>query len=189
MRRADLKIARRFRCGCGTIHGVNTAEIQEAFDDVFDQAIVFHGFVDYMRDYDVFIYATADPRTGIVPEHLRYRFTYCVRAAATSALTVEIWKRSLDERLVDYEQGRDLDGYVWGVKWQLLYPGMSLVPDSVDAQGWSHELGIPFHEATIQTNGHNISLVFSDLIVDKVDVGHAPFIVPRGGPDFKIPLS
>ena len=31
----------------------------------FDQALVFHGVTDYMRDYEVFIYATADPRTGI----------------------------------------------------------------------------------------------------------------------------
>jgi hypothetical protein len=38
---------------------------------VLDQAIVFHGFADYMRDYEVFIYATSDPRTGIRPEHLR----------------------------------------------------------------------------------------------------------------------
>jgi hypothetical protein len=65
---------------------VDSSGIQAAFDDVFDQAIVFHGFADYMRDYEVFIYATADPRTGIRPEHLRYRFTHCVRATVTSAL-------------------------------------------------------------------------------------------------------
>ena len=156
---------------------MDSSEIKAAFDDVFDQALVFHGFVDYMRDYDVFVYATADPRTGIAPEYLRYRFTCCVRAAVRSALSPEIWKRSLDERLVDFERGRDLDGYVWGVKWQELYPGMKLVPDSVDAERWSHDLGIPFHEAAIETNGHNISLVFADLVVDTVDVGHAPFVV------------
>jgi len=37
----------------------------------------------------------------------------------TSALPPGIWKRSLDE-LVDYGQGCDLEGYVWGVKWQVL---------------------------------------------------------------------
>jgi hypothetical protein len=65
---------------------------------------VFHGFADYMRDYEVFVYATADPRTGLRPEHLRYRFMHCVRATVTSALSPEVWRRSLDERLVDYEQ-------------------------------------------------------------------------------------
>ena len=63
---------------------MNTAEIESAFNDAFDQAVLFHGFADYMRDYEVFIYATADPRTGIRPEHLRYRFTHWV-----SPLSVE----------------------------------------------------------------------------------------------------
>ena len=104
--------------------GMDVAEIQSAFDDVFDQAVVFHGFTNYMRDYELFIYATADPRTGIRPEHLRYRFRHCVRAyGRRPALSAEIWKRSLDQRLTDYEKGRELDGYVWGVKWQALYPG------------------------------------------------------------------
>lgn len=156
---------------------MNAAEILEAFDEVFDQAVVFHGFAEYMRDYDVFVYATADPRTGIAPEHLRYRFKHCVRATVTTALSAEIWRRSLDERLVDFEQGHGLSGYVWGVRWQVLYPGMTLIPESAEAQRWAEALGVPFHEAAIEGNGHNISLVFSDLAVDVVGRGHAPFVV------------
>ena len=172
----------------GIIGQVDSSQIQTAFDDIFDQALVFHGFADYMRDYDIYIYATADPRTGIQPEHLLYRFTHCVRATVTTAVHPEVWKQSLDERLVDYEQGRNLDGYVWGVKWQVLDPGMKLVPDSAEARQWSRELGLPFHEATIETNGHNLSLVFSDLTVQAVLPGWTPFVVTDGGPDFKIPL-
>lgn len=168
---------------------MDRAEIQTAFDDAFDQAILYHGFADYMRDYDVYIYATADPRTGIQPEHLRYRFTHCVQANATSALTPTIWRRSLDERLVDYELGRELDGYVWGVRWQCLYPGMSLVEDSPEAARWSRELGLQFFEARIETNGHNLTLVFSDLRTDVVRSGEVPFSVPEAGPDFKVPLG
>jgi hypothetical protein len=157
---------------------VDKAGIQEAFDEVFDQAVVFHGFTDYMRDYDVFIYVTAGPGTGIAPEHRRYRFKYCVRALVTSALSAQLWSRSLDERLVDHNQGVDRNGYVWGVKWQNLYPGMRLVEESADAQRWSRDLDLSFHEATIETNGHDISLVFADLMVDVVDTGCAPFVVP-----------
>ena len=160
---------------------MDASQIQAALDDVFDQALIFHGFADYMRDYDVFIYATADPRTGITPQHLRYRFRYCVRATAATAISPQIWKRSLDDRLIDHEEGRESDGYVWGVKWQGLYPGLTLTH-------WSRELGIPFHEVIIETNGHNISLVFSDLAVDTVDTGYAPFVIPSSGPDYKIPL-
>jgi hypothetical protein len=123
---------------------VDASEIQAAFDDVFDQQVTFHGFADHMRDYDVFIYAAADPRTGIRPEHLRYRFRHCVKAAVTSALSPATWKKSLDERLTDYEQGRHLDGYAWGVRSQELYPGMKLVADSAEAERWSRELGLPF---------------------------------------------
>jgi hypothetical protein len=168
---------------------VDTAQLQSAFEDVFDQAIVFHGFADYMRDYEVVVYATADPRTGIVPEHLTYRFTHCVRATVTSAVSPDIWARSLDERLIDYETGVDLDGYVWGVNWQVLYPGLKLLPPSPETERWSASVGIPFHEASIETNGHNISLVFSDLVVTTVQPGYTPFVVPDGGPDFKIPLA
>jgi hypothetical protein len=38
---------------CPIMWEVDISEIQAAFDDVFDQAVVFHGFADYMRDYDV----------------------------------------------------------------------------------------------------------------------------------------
>jgi hypothetical protein len=90
--------------------------------------------------------------------------------------------------LIDYAQGVDLVGYVWGVNWQLLYPGAKLVPNSPDAARWARELGIPFHELRIETNGHNLTLVFSDLSVTTVQPGFAPFVVPDTGPDFKIPL-
>ena len=108
-------------------------QLREAFDEVLDQAIVFHGFADYMRDYDIYIYATADPRTGIAPEHLRYRFTHCVRATVTTAVRRDVWAHSLDDELTDYDTwlgSGEPEGYVWGVKWQCLYPGMSLRPET-----------------------------------------------------------
>lgn len=157
---------------------VDRSQIKAAFDEVFDQAVALHGFADYKRDYDVYVYATAASPKRIATKHLRYRFKHCVRASTTSALPPKVWARSLDDRLVDYAQGRELDGHVWGVKWQELYPGMQLISDSADAQRWSSELGIAFHEAVIETNVHNTSLVFSDLIVEVVTSGYAPFIVP-----------
>lgn len=163
-------------------------EIRAAFEDVFDQAVMFHGYADYMRDYDVYLHTTADPRTGIVPQHVRYRFTHCVRAVVTSTIPASVWSNSLDERLTDYEQGCDLDGYVWGVCWHALYPGMTLVSDSPTAEQWSTDLGIPFHEATIETNAHHISLVFSGLVIDVLEPGHAPFVVVGSGPEFKHPI-
>lgn len=157
---------------------VDRDEIVRAFDDVFDQALLFHGFTDYMRDYEVITYATADPRTGISPSFDRFLFRFCVQANVTTTLAPQIWLESLDERLIDHETGKDLDGYVWGVKWQVLYPGMRLLDQSDIADRWSHELSRPFHEAVIEGNGHRIALVFSDLTVTSVRSGYAPFSVP-----------
>src|SRR5258708_4964174 len=93
--RADL--ATRKLLGSGTLMrdhpDVDRTGIHAVLDGVPDQEIVFDGFADYLRDSEVFIYATADPRTGIRREHLRYRFTHCVRATVTSALSAEIWRR------------------------------------------------------------------------------------------------
>jgi hypothetical protein len=86
---------------------------------------------------------------------------------ATSVLSSTVWKDSLEPRLVDDEVGRDLSGYVGG-RWRELYPGLKLVADSVGATRWSRDLGLPFHEASVETNCHNISLVLSDLVVDAV---------------------
>lgn len=142
-----------------------------------------------MRDYEIIVYNTADPKTGIRPQHVRLLFKHCVRATVTSAVSKETWRQSLDDRLIDYDQGKDLDGYVWGVKWQMLYPGITLLADSADAVMWSAELGIPFYEARVETNGHNLALVFSDLDETVVEPGYSPFVVPNGGPDFKIYLG
>jgi len=85
--------------------------------------------------------------------------------------------------------GVEPEGYVWGVKWQCLDPGMQLMPESDGTREWSALFGLPFHEASIETNGHKIALVFSDLRVSTVEPGSAPFVVPRSGPDGTFPLE
>ncbi|MGC5054520.1 hypothetical protein ACLQ2S_24055 [Micromonospora sp. DT48] len=59
---------------------MDAATLKQALDDVFDQVLVYHEFTDYMRDYEVIVYATADPRSGIAPAYLRYVVHYCVEA-------------------------------------------------------------------------------------------------------------
>jgi hypothetical protein len=165
---------------------MDDAALQSQLDDVFDQALVYHGFTDYMRDYEIIIYATADPSTGIQPTYLRYLFRYCVEAGCQSAVDPEVWKASLDDRLIDLETGADRDGYVWGVKWHCLYPRATIVHESESANRWAQAVGIEFHEVRIVTNAHNLTLVFSDLQVSELPAGYAPFVVdaddePSGG--------
>lgn len=43
------------------------------------------------------------------------------------------------------------------------------------------------HEVLVETNGHNLSLVFSGLRRSEVPPGFTPFSVPPDGPDWKFP--
>jgi hypothetical protein len=157
--------------------GVEITQLRRVLDDVFDQAVVYHAYTNYMRDYEVIVYATAAPSTGIQPAHLRYLFKYCVQAETRTALQPETWRKSLDERLTDPEIGPDLDGYVWAVRWQVLYPGAQLITDSRRAQDWAERVGIDFHEVRIEMNGHNLTLIFSELEVTELPIGYTPFVV------------
>lgn len=150
-------------------------EIHQALDDAFDEAVVFHGFTDYMRDYEMIVYVHAPAGSDRNPRWLRYVFKHCVSAVAQTTLTPQIWQRSLDERLTDDATGTDLDGYVWGVKWHCLYPGGRVQPNSVTARQWSDAIGIDFHEIVIETNAHKLTLICADLTVTEAVQGYAPF--------------
>ncbi|MEU0431895.1 hypothetical protein ABZ153_09650 [Streptomyces sp. NPDC006290] len=154
---------------------MDVAASERALDEAFDHAVVYHGFTDYMRDYEVIVHMTADPGTGIAPAYFRYLFRYCVEADCRTTVRPEVWRDSLDDRLIDHETGVDLDGYVWGVKWHCLYPGGQVVADSSRAQAWAQTIGIDFHEVCLTTNAHELTLVFSDLQVNEVDIGYTPW--------------
>ena len=52
---------------------MDPVKLQQALDDVFDQALLRHGFTNYMRDYQLVIHTTADPRIRIAPATLRFQ--------------------------------------------------------------------------------------------------------------------
>ncbi|MGH9120189.1 MAG: hypothetical protein ACRD0A_20670 [Acidimicrobiales bacterium] len=75
------------------------------------------------------------------------------------------------------------------MKWKALGPGGSVITESRLAKHWPDALGRPFHEVRIETNSHNVTLVFSELTVEQVDPGYVPFTVGPTGPDGKIPFE
>ena len=77
----------------------------------------------------------------------------------------------------NFAWGKDLDGYVWGVKDQRLYPGGRVVSPSKRARNWADAVSIEFHHVRFETNAHKIDLVFSDLAVTEVSFGYAPFVI------------
>ncbi|MFE5140651.1 hypothetical protein ACFRDV_23700 [Streptomyces fagopyri] len=155
---------------------MDIAVLEQMLGETFDHAVVHHGYANYMRDYEVIVYATADPCTDITPSHLRYLFRYCVEARCETSVPAETWRVSLDERLIDQETGVDLDGYVWGVRWHAVYRGAKVLPESEATRRWSKALGIEFREVRMEANAHNVTLLFSDLQVSEVPIGYAPFV-------------
>ncbi|MET7464140.1 hypothetical protein [Nonomuraea sp. NPDC005501] len=147
---------------------MDVVKLQQALEGLFDQALLRHGFVDYLRDYQLVILPMPDPRTGTTPAPLPYLFRYCVQATCTTALPAHTWGVSLDERLTTDETDVELDGYVWGVNWQCLYPGATLITVSPTARSWAAAIGIDFHEVRIETNVHDLTLVFSDLTIEEL---------------------
>ncbi len=133
--------------------------------DVFDNALLFHAYKKYIRDHELLV------EVHVGPADLRtysYLFKYCVEADIRTSVAEHVYKQSLDDRLTNYDSGKDLDGYVWGVNWSLMYPGWTLATSSERANRWTERLGIEFHEVRIETNAYTMTLVFSDLAVAKL---------------------
>ncbi|MGW0199034.1 YxiG-like protein [Nonomuraea sp. NPDC003201] len=63
-------------------------------------------------------------RRLLAPTTPRYLFRHCVQAHRATTVPAGTWPDSLDDRLITCETGVDLDGYVWGVNWQMLTPTM-----------------------------------------------------------------
>lgn len=140
----------------------------------FDNALVTHGYAPHMRDYDVIIEVLAslpDNSGSYVAERVRYRFTHCVEATTRTTVSPEIWRRSWDDVLINYDAwlaAGEPDGYVWGVEWSAAYPGLTYVDPSERAATWTEQVGREMHELSIETNAFAINLVCHDFIIDQL---------------------
>jgi hypothetical protein len=171
MKEVAKKILRRQR-ETKAMTGQELDELITTFD-VFDNALIFHSYKDYMRDYELIV----EVHVGPAPQGTySYLFRYCVEADIRTSLSPHIYRESLDDRLIDHETGKDLEGYVWGVKWSQMYPGgWKRNAASQRAATWSEHVGREFHEVVVETNAFLITLVFADLRIeqlsDRIDPG------------------
>jgi len=144
---------------------------------LFDNAIVRHGFVPYMRDYELEVVAIAavpDGSRSYQEGRYRFVFTHCVTAFAETAVRDSVWPESWDDVFTDYatwEAAGAPEGYVWGVNDMAAYPGAKYLPESTRAADWTRRLGRLMHEVRIETNAHNLTLVFHSLRVYRVARG------------------
>jgi hypothetical protein len=150
-------------------------EMRKALQEpLFDSAIVRHGFAVFLRDYDVV--AEVNKRQFL------YRFSHCTSATVTTAVAASVWLESWADIYTNYAawvRAGGPDGYVWGVCYSLAYPGAAYVENSAVAQEWAVRLGKPMHEVLIETNGHNLRLIFHDLSVRELKDGDEEWIKER----------
>jgi len=161
---------------------VTESELRERLDELFDRHLLFHGFTAYMRDYELVVYESVDPRSGLAPRHLRFLFRFCTEAEVHSRLAPKVWASSTDDQLLrTHDVTRESTGYAWGVEAQELYPGATIAENSNRARSWREKVGLSFYEVRIEANAHVIHLVFSDLVVTEVTEGYRPHEVKRDG--------
>jgi hypothetical protein len=147
-------------------------------DLLFDNVIVEHHFTPYLRDYNVIIDVPAarpDGRGSYIEGRYRYRFTHCPVVQVTTAVRDDVWRESWSDLFTDcgaWERAGMPEGYVWGGCFSVAYPGLTYVEDSHLARDWSARFGYPMHEVRIETNGHNLSIVFHDVDVRKIAQGN-----------------
>lgn len=144
---------------------------------MFDMPIIEHHFTPYMRDYDVIvdlIEPVPNKSHSYVEGRYRYRFNHCVIADVKTAIRDENWINSWDDIFLNFAAWEAADypsGYVWDVRWQNAYPGLSYIRDSGVAQEWSERLNKPMHEVCIEADAHNIRLIFHDVTITKIAQG------------------
>jgi len=145
-------------------------------EPLFDSSIVRHGFAPFLRDYDVV--------AKIKKHQFLYRFSHCTSATVTTAVADWIWQESWSDIFTDYsawQRAGAPEGYVWGVCFSLAYPGATYVDNSAPAQEWANRLGKPMHEVRIETNAHNLCLIFHDLSVRELREGDEEWVIERMG--------
>jgi hypothetical protein len=124
------------------------------------------GFAPFSRDYDVVV--------EINNRRFLFRFTHCVLVVLKTNRSDFVWKQSWDDVFTNeesYEKAGRPDGYFWGINYTTAYPGAKLLTDSIGAQDWSLRLGKQMWEVRIETNAHNIELIFHDLRISEVLAG------------------
>jgi hypothetical protein len=133
-------------------------------EDFFDAAILRHGFVDYMRDYEILVGGRdGPPHTDV---H-RYLFVGCAEAFYETAIEPRAFNTSLRDANVfagpDYPEEDIPDGFVWGVRYANAYPGLTYVEDGKRAAHWAAAMSRPMHEVLIETEAYRLRIVFADV--------------------------
>ena len=134
--------------------------------EIYDGALYFHRFRDYMRDYEIVVANDLGPPYGT---HA-YLFRCCTEAHVVSAVSTEVWKSSTDDRLLGSPGGMVADAFElhWGIRFSIIQSEWEWLRSSERALRWSAELSQEFIEVAIQTNVFRLELTFAESAVTRI---------------------
>jgi hypothetical protein len=127
-------------------------ELEEIFKkyDIFDGAILEHGFTKNNRDYRIVI-------DTINNKLYEFYFIGCVELKYTNILSTQ------ELSFEDY-QDESYTGYVW-VDFSVLYPGVEIIKESKLISKWIEKYHKEFNHIKITTNVFELEIVFNKLNV------------------------
>jgi hypothetical protein len=147
-------------------------------EDLFDSALLRHGFVDYMRDYELVVSGRNGP---LLTDVHRYLFIGCVEAHCETTVRPTTFAASLPDAFVyagpDYPDQEEPDGFIWGVRWSCLYPGLTYHAEGARARRWTELLQRPMHEVELETEAFRLRLVFADVRYAKLGTLDEPGVL------------
>lgn len=121
--------------------------------------ILWHGFADYMRDYEILV---AEYRGIERADNRLYQFVGCVDVRITTNIDAITYVSSLISPLDESEASFD-----WNVRFSTSDFGIELIDDD-ELKGWRDRLGVRMYKAVIVTDAFVISLFFHDLVTRRV---------------------
>jgi hypothetical protein len=133
----------------------------------YDFGVLEHGFAPHGRDYRFLIQDSLcnDPGT------YELIFTHVVDLKYETRVDEKLWPISWADEFTDYDKWKtssEPEGYLFGTRWSLAYPGIRVLAVSPEARDWSYRLQRPMYSASVETDRFCILLVFSDARHRKV---------------------
>lgn len=132
--------------------------------DLYDAEIVAHGFLLYLRDYQLLVERIDHPPIGLFD----YTFHGCMEVRYT--VTLPPGAVSMDPRLIEVGATDVPAGFAWSVGSVCsTEEGVAVSESSDRAMHWAKRLGRPMFEIDIGTNVFALALVFHDLTIRRAN--------------------
>ncbi len=139
-------------------------------DELYDMAILTHGFTSYNRDY--FFHIEANMWKDELKGQYMIYFVHCYDLSYQTLANSETLLQSWDECFIDFNEylkAGEPEGFIWGTNWVNAYPGFSIVENSEKAELWTESLKKPMQELQVLSDVYKINLIFHDWKIVKIN--------------------